>query len=236
MRRAVVVFCIMFCCAGAAFAEGVGFDFIIGAWVVEKHISSITSSRAGPMVGLDFQVAGKMVAYEAAASYRRYNGLEADASVLGLDNRLPVYFTGAPLRIYAAPNLGLWQFKYGLGLPPVAEAGDSDFALSLGGGLGLRVVAGRKGGYFDLGYIYQGTLVTGPEGIFASRRVLRAKGNLGISPRAGFALEAGLVEEGWSIATGGTGGHEYFTTFYDGSGAAASREGKAIGIKTAEDC
>lgn len=216
MRTAMIITALLISVA-AALGEGVGLDFIVGAWVVEKHISSITSSRAGPMVGAALRVPGKTVAYEAAASYRRYNGLEADASVLGLDNRLPVYFTGAPLRIYAAPNLGLWQFKYGLGLPPVAEIGYSDFAVSLGGGLGLRVVAAEKGTYFDLGYIYQATLVTGPDGIFASRRVLRAKGNLGISPSVGFALEAGLVEEGWSIATGGTGGYEYFTTFSGGS-------------------
>lgn len=216
MRWAVLIFAAVISVA-CAFAEGVGFDFVVGAWVIEKYVYPESSSRAGPMVGANLRVPGDTMAYEAAASYRRYHGVTADASVFGVDNRLPIYFTGEPLRVYAAPNLGLWQFKYGLGLPPAAEGGDSDFAVSVGGGLGLRVVVGEKGSYLDLGYAYQGTVITGPEGVFASRRVLRAKGNIGISATTGFALEVGTIEEGWSLVTGGSESRESLTTFYAGS-------------------
>lgn len=216
MRWAVLLFAAVIS-ATYACADNIALDFAVGAWAIEKYGYPESSTRAGPMVGADLRVPWDTVAYEATVNYRRYNGVAADGSVFGVENRFPIYFTGEPLRVYAAPGLGLWQFKYGLGLPPVYGSGESDFALSLGGGLGLRVVGAAKGSYLDLGYFYQGTKITGPEGFFGSRRILRAKGNIGITSHVGFGLEAGTVEEGWSFVTVSNRTGEVLSTFYAGS-------------------
>jgi hypothetical protein len=136
---------------------------------------------------------------------------------MGLENRVPIYFTSEPLRIYIAPSLGFWHMKYGLDMPAIYGSGDSDFALSLGGGLGVRVVGSQTGSFLDLGYFYQGTKVVGPGGFFASRRIIRGKGNLAITDKTGFTIEAGAVEEGWYFVTRVGNDYEYLGTLEAGS-------------------
>jgi hypothetical protein len=221
MRWAVLLFAAVIS-ATYACADNSAFDVMVGAWALERYRSgSGSTTRGGPFVAVDLRLPRRTVAYEAAISYRGYNGVQTDASALGLENRLPIYFTGEPLRVYAAPSLGFWQFKYGLDAPPAYATSDSDFALSLGGNLGLRVVAGGKGSYVDVSYGYQGTKVTGPGGFFGSRRILRAKGNIGITSQVGFGIEAGTVEEGWSFGTTTGSGYyrsyESLSTLYAGS-------------------
>ena len=217
MRWAVLLFAAVISVA-CAYADGVAFDFMMGAWAVERYGSGAGyTTRGGPCVAADFRLPRGTIAYEATFNYRGYNGVQTDASVLGLENRLPIYFTGAPLRVYAAPSLGFWRFAYDFSTFPSYIGGDPDFAFSLGGNLGLRVVAGREGSYLDVSYGYQGTKVTGPSAFFASRRILRAKGNIGITSHVGFGLEAGTVEEGWSFVAVDTRTTEVLSTFYAGS-------------------
>ncbi len=78
-------------------------------------------------------------------------------------------------------------------------------------------MAGGKGSYVDISYGYQGTKVTGPAAFFASRRILRAKGSIGITSHVGFGVEAGTVEEGWSFVALDHGTTEALSTFYAGS-------------------
>lgn len=221
MRRAMIFYALL-CCVGGAFADGIGFDFVVGGWALQS--SRYTSYRfaeptvkGGPMLGIDFRIPGSSFAYEAAFNYRRYNGTLADYTVMGLENRLPIYFTAAPLRVYAAPSLGLWQFKSALNFPAAYGGEDSDFAFSVGGVLGLRVVGAETRSYFDACYSYQGTKVTGPEGFFASRRIIRGKGHLAISGAVGLAIEAGTVEEGWVFVAGSERDVEYLYTYEAGS-------------------
>ncbi len=217
MRRAVLI-CAAAIWVGCAYGESVGFDFMAGAWAVQRYSSGLgLSTRGGPCVTAGFRLSGGTVAYEADFDYRGYNGVEMNASALGLDNRLPIYFTREPLRVYAAPHLGFWRFAYGPDAPAPYGGSDSDFAFSLGGNLGLRVVAGRDGSYLDISYGYQGTKVTGPGGFFGSRRILRAKGSIGVSSHVGFGVEAGTVEEGWSFVTADTWVREQLSTYYAGS-------------------
>ena len=217
MRWAVLLFAAATSVA-CAFAEGVGFDFMMGAWAVERYRSSLGyTPRGGPYVAADFRLPRGTIAYEVTFNYRSYNGVQTDASALGFENRLPIYFTGAPLRVYAAPSLGFWRFAYDFGAPPGYIGGNPDFAFSLGGNLGLRVVAGREGSYVDISYGYQGTKVTGPSAFFGSRRILRAKGSIGITPHVGFGVEAGTVEEGWYFVAVDTRTTEVLSTFYAGS-------------------
>jgi hypothetical protein len=221
MRWAVLIFAAVIS-ATYACAENGAVDFMVGAWGVQRYTSGGGyTTRGGPFVAVDLRLSNSKVAYEATISYRGYNGVQTDASAFGLDNRLPIYFTGETLRVYAAPSLGFWQFKYGLGASPAEGASDSDFAFSLGGNLGLRVVAGGKGSYVDFSYGYQGTKVRGPSAFFGSRRILRAKGNIGITSHVGFGIEAGTVEESWSFATTiGSGfykSYESLSTLYAGS-------------------
>jgi hypothetical protein len=217
MRRAAIL-CAAAISVACAYGESVGFDFMAGAWVVQLYSSGLgVSTRGGPYVTGGFRLAGDTLAYEADFNYRGYNGVEMNASALGLDNRLPIYFTGEPLRLYAAPHLGFWRFAYGPDVPPAYERGESDFGFSLGGNLGLRVEAGREGSYVDLSYGYQGMKVTSPGGFFGSRRILRARGSIGFSSHVGFAVEAGTVEEGWSFVTADTWLREQLSTFYVGS-------------------
>jgi hypothetical protein len=217
MRRAVLIFAGAIS-VGCAYGESVGFDVMAGAWAFERYSPGTgVSTRGGPYVTAGFRLPGGAVAYEADFNYRRYNGVKIDASAFGLDNRLPIYFTGEPLRVYAAPHLGFWRFAYGLDAPPAYAETDSDFAFSLGGNLGLRVAAGREGSYVDISYGYQGTKITGPEGFFGSRRILRAKGSIGVSSHVGFGVEAGTVEEGWSFWAADAQVREQLTTYYVGS-------------------
>jgi len=217
MRRAVLIFAAAISTACAS-ADSIALDVMFGAWALRRYVTGFDySTRGGPLVAADFRLPGSTVAYEATFSYRGYNGIITDGSALGLENRLPVQFTGEPLRVYVAPSLGFWRFNYGVDAYPIYESSDSDFAVSLGGNLGLRVVAGGKGSYLDISYGYQGTNFTGPEGFFASRRILRAKGNIGITPHVGFGLEAGTVEEGWSFTTVTSYTIEELSTFYAGS-------------------
>lgn len=210
MRRAGVLLAAAIS-ASYAWADNNTFDFMVGAWAVERfNTGSGYTARSGPYVGADVRFPGRTVAYEAGVSYRSYNGIQTDASALEFDNRLPIYFTGEPLRLYAAPSLGFCQFKYELDAPAAIRVSDSDSAFSLGGKLGLRVVAGEKGSYVDVSYGYQGIKVTGADGFFGSRRVLRAKGNIGITSNVGFGIEAGTVEEGWSFTT--TTGSSFYRT------------------------
>jgi hypothetical protein len=217
MRRAFLI-CAAAIWVACAYGESVAFDVMAGAWAVQRYTSGLGSSiRGGPYVSGGFRLPGDTLAYEADFNYRDYNGVEMNASALGLDNRLPIYFTGEPLRVYAAPHLGFWRFGYGNGAPLVYGRGDSDFAFSLGGNLGLRVVAGREGSYLDVSYGYQGTKVTGPGGFFGSRRILKAKGSIGVSSHVGFGVEAGTAEESWSFITADGWVREQLSTYYAGS-------------------
>jgi len=217
MRRAVIL-CAAALAVGSAYAENVAFDFAAGAWAVERYRPGIGYSPRGSLfVAADFRLPRGTIAYEATFNYRSYNGVQADGSVLGLENRLPIYFTDASLRIYAAPSLGAWRFKYGDGGLPGYVGGNPEFAFSLGGYVGLRVAAGREGSYLDVSYGYQGTKVTGPSDFFASRRILRAKGTIGIASHVGFGVEAGTIEEGWSFVAVDTQLREALSTFYAGS-------------------
>jgi hypothetical protein len=217
MRRAVIL-CAAALAVGSAYAESVAFDFMTGAWAVERYRGSLGySPRGGLFVTADFRLPRDTVAYEATFNYRSYNGVQTDGSVLGLENAFPIYFTGSPLRVYAAPSLGVWRFKYDDGGPSGYVGGDPEFAFSLGGYLGLRVAAGGEGSYLDISYGYQGTKVTGPSDFFASRRILKAKGSIGITSHVGFGIEAGTVEEGWSFVDVDTQVREALSTYYAGS-------------------
>lgn len=221
MRWAVLLFAAAFS-AASAWAENISFDVMPGAWAVQRYRPGLdVSARGGLYVAADFRLPRGAVAYEATFNYRDYNGVQADASALGLENRLPIYFTGVPLRVYAAPAVGFWRFYYGPHGSAAYGEGDADFAFSLGGNLGVRVAAGGKGSYVDISYGYQGTKVTGPNGFFGSRRIFRAKGNIGVTSHVGFGVEAGAVEEGWYFTSVGGYGYprysEAITTFHAGS-------------------
>lgn len=197
MRWAVLL-CAAAISVGGAWAESISFDVVAGAWAVQRYRPGLdVTARGGLCIAADFRLPRGAVAYEAAFSYRDYNGVQNDASALGLDNRLPIYFTGEPLRVYAAPAVAFWRFHYGPNVPAAYGGSSNEFAISLGGNLGLRVAAGGRGSYVDISYAYQGTKVTGSNGFFGSRRILRAKGNIGITSHVGFGIEAGAVEESW---------------------------------------